>query len=425
MSNSLTDTTDLIGKIPKRKRRGKGFSIRQLLYIILYFSVGFAVLRLFQNHLGLLAVLTMAFLITLSFGLSVSLMRRRAGMQEAFLELVAISRRSGLPLDLGILSFAPQCGRSYGLRLVRLSSNLDSGMTLSDAVAVTPGVLPLELRVHFRVAEFNGSRAESLQLIAENRFRRIESLKPLVDNIVYYLIVGWQISIIIMFLSLFIAPKQQAILKDFGLNQPAVTDQFFQITSGTAFEFLKFPLLGIILFASLRCMPLILGFLVIYVTFLFNSGRGMGFIGKFVPWMTTSERAGILRGLADTIRAENSLDECLNIFAEWSMRGEVRRRCVRARRAMLAGVDWLQSLLDEGLLKNQERLLVANAAQAGRASWALDQLADAIESRQWYRYRLINQLISPVVTFLVAGIVLFIAYAFFLPLVQMIKVLSF
>ncbi|MFM7132411.1 MAG: type II secretion system F family protein [bacterium] len=414
----------IIKRIPQRKRRGGGLSIRQLLFAVLVFSVAFAFIRLFENHLEILVGLTVAFTITLLFGLSVSLMRRRAGMQEAFLELVAISRRAGLPLGLGLMSFAPQSGWSYGRRLVRLAGNLDSGMSLSDGVAVTSGVLPLEQRVHFRVAEFNGSRADSLQRIADQRFRRIDALKPLIDSIVYYLIVIWQISLITIFLSYFIAPKMQAILENFGIAQPRITEVFLQLTSGTAFAFVSYPLLGFLLFASFRAIPLFVGFLIIYITYLFNSGRGMGFSGRFVPWMTTSERAGLLRGMADTIRCENPLDECLQIFADWSMRGLVRRRCIKARRAMLAGTDWIQSLVDEGIVKNQERALINSATEAGRASWALEQLADAIESRQWYRYQLINQFISPAMTFFVAGIVLLTAFAFFSPLVQIIKTLA-
>jgi type II secretory pathway component PulF len=113
-------------------------------------------------------------------------------------------------------------------------------MSLSDGVAVTYGVLPLEQRVHFRVAEFNGSRAESMQRIARNRFLRIESLKPLYDSIIYYLVVVWQVSIIIMFLSYFVSPKMQAIFKDLGVYHPPITEYFLSITYGTAFNFIRF-----------------------------------------------------------------------------------------------------------------------------------------------------------------------------------------
>jgi hypothetical protein len=175
-----------ISAIPRRKvRRGRGLSIRQLLFWVMFFAVAFAILRVFEGHIEVLIGLLIAFLISVGFGLSVSLMQRRAGMQEAFIEMVAISRQTGLPLAVGLSSFAPQCGRSYSRSLVRLRSQIESGMSLSDGVAVTYGVLPLEQRVHFRVAEFNGSRAESMQRIARNRFLRIESLKPLYDSIIY------------------------------------------------------------------------------------------------------------------------------------------------------------------------------------------------------------------------------------------------
>jgi type II secretory pathway component PulF len=106
------------------------------------------------------------------------------------------------------------------------------------------------------------------------------------------------------------------------------------------------------------------------------------------------------------------------------MRKQVRRRCLKARRAMLAGTDWIESLIDEGILKQSEKGLIATSAEAGRASWALDQLAEAIEKRQWYRYRLLTEFLSPVMTLLIAGVVLLTASAFFAPLVKMIQVLA-
>lgn len=412
------------GARPQHRRRGGGLSIRQLLYAILVFALFFGLIRLFENHIGLLIFLTVCFSITLLVGFSISLSKRKSGFQEAFLELIATSRRSGLPLGLALRSFAPQCGFFYGRRLVQLASRIESGIPLADAVAMTPGVLPLEQRVIFRVAEFNGSRADSLERISRARSTRMDALRPLFDTLIYYLFVVWQISGILMFLGYFIAPKMQAIFADFGIPLPTITSSFLQVATGTNITVTLFPFLMIFAMVGYQFAPLILFILIIYLSFLFHSGRGLGFFGRFIPWMTTGERAGLLRGLADTIRSQKPIDECLQIFSDWSMRRIVRRKAFRAQKAMIKGVDWLDALRDEHILKSNELELIRSASQCGRAAWALEQLADAIESRMWYRYRLTAEIMTPVLTIGVASLVFFSGMAFFTPLVRLIQALA-
>jgi len=395
----------------KRKKSGGGVTIRHLLIATIGFALLFAILKLFQNHLGVLVGLTIAFGFTLMIGLSFTLSRRKAGFQDAFLELVAISRRTGLPLEIGLRAFSPQCGRSYGRRLVRLANTLETGVSLSDAVAMTPGVLPLEQRVSFRVAEFAGSRADSLERISRVRYDRMEALRPLVDMVLYYLVVTWQMFAVGGFLAYFIAPKMEAIFKDFGMNLPTAFVIFSSFATG-AFQ----PLVA-------NIGLLVMG-AIIYVPTLFHSGRGLGFFGRFVPWLTTSERASVLRGLADTIRAEKPVDECLLIFSDWSMRRQLRRRSSNARRAMLSGTDWLDSLRGEGLVRQDEMQLLRSAANVGRAAWALEQLADSMENRFWYRCKLAAQVATPAFTMMVGGLVFLVGLAFFSPLIDLIQKLT-
>ena len=395
----------------KRKKRGGGLTIRHLLVATVGFALVFALLKLFQNHLGVLIGLSIVFGFTLLVGLSFTLSRRKAGFQDAFLELVAISRRTGLPLEIGLRAFSPQCGRSYGRRLVRLANTLETGVSLADAVAMTPGVLPLEQRVSFRVAEFAGSRAEALERISRVRHSRLEALRPLVDMLLYYLVVTWQMFTIGGFLAYFIAPKMEAIFKDFGLSLPPAFYMFGVLTSGW-FQ----PIMANIGLFVMVAM--------VYVPSLFHSGRGMGFFGRFVPWLTTGERASVLRGLADTIRATKPVDECLLIFSEWSMRRQLRRRASNARRAMVSGTDWLEALRGEGLVRRDEMQLLRSAADVGRAAWALEQLADSMESRFWYRCKLTAQVATPAFTMLVGGLVFMVGLAFFTPLVDLIARLT-
>lgn len=399
-------------KHPRRNKRGGGLSIQNLIFTVIAAALVFSIIKLFQNHLQALIILTFFFGISLLIGLSFTISRRKSGFQDAFLELVAIAHRTGLPLEVGLRAFSPQCGRSYGRRLVRLAHTLESGIPLGDAVAITPGVMPLDQRVAFRVAEFAGGTTESMDRIVRVRQSRMEALRPLVDMSVYFLLITTQVISIGGFLNYFIAPKMQAIFRDFGIPLPSSFYVFSRIYSSSTSVFIVSNIGLISLFA------------IMYIPALYHSGRGMGFLGRFVPWITTGERASVLRGLADTIRAEKPIDDCMLIFSDWSMRRQLRRRAFRARKAMLAGVNWLDALRGEGLIKSSEQPLLIASVESNRASWALEQLADAIESRLWYRCRILSELFSPVFTILVASLVILVGFAFFSPLIELIRRLA-
>lgn len=408
----------------KPKRRGGGLSIRQLLYAILLFALLFGLLRLFKNHLDILFALAFGVGISFLVGFSFSLIRRRASFQEAFLALVETSHQTNLPLSLALRSFAPQCGYFYGQRLIRLAARLDAGIPLSDAVATTPGVLPLEQRVYFRVADFTGAEPGSLERIVRARTARMNAIRPLVDSLLYYMFVVWQISVILLFLSYSVAPKLQAIFADFGVALPGATSYFISMANGSSQTFFASPVLAMLVAISYRFSPFLLLMAILYVSFMFQSGRGLGLIGIFIPWITTGERAGILRGMGESIRAGKPIDECLETFAEWSMRRIVRRRCRLAAQAMTSGVDWVDALVGERIIKSSEVALIRSSVDAGRAAWAFEQLADAIENRQWYRYRLVSEIMGPIMTVFVASLVFFAGVAFFEPLVNLIQALA-
>ena len=412
MNNSTTTDSSIPPKARRRIKRGGGLSIQNLIFAVVAAALIFSIIKLFQNHLQALFILSFFFAISLMIGLSFTISRRKSGFQDAFLELVAIAHRTGLPLEIGLRAFSPQCGRSYGRRLVRLAHNLESGVPLADAVAITPGVMPLDQRVAFRVAEFAGGTTASMERIIRVRQSRMEALRPLVDMSVYFLMVTTQVISIGGFLNYFIAPKMQAIFNDFGISLPTSFTVFTSVYSSSASVFI---VSNIGFFAVVAIM---------YIPALYHSGRGMGFLGRFVPWITTGERASVLRGLADTIKAEKPIDECMMIFSDWSMRGQLRRRAFRARRAMLAGVDWLDALRGEGLIKSSEQPLLKASAESNRASWALEQLADAIESRLWYRCRILTELFSPIFTMLISSLVILVGLAFFSPLIELIRRLA-
>lgn len=415
VSQYKSDFETLRAQARPGKKRGRGFSINSMLALMVLFAVAFALMRLFRDHLDVLLAIVIGFLISSLMGMGFVAARRKAALQEAFLSLVAASRRGQLPITGGLIAFARQCGHAgFRRRLVRLAYSMDKGVTLPDAVQDTRGVLPRELAASFRVVESTDGGSDAMLRLSDLRNRRIEAFNPLMGMAVYFLALSFQFLLIATFLVENVWPRFQAIMADFGSSSPPVTDAVLGVLTDT------------FRFGSVLWITLFLGIpvLVVYLLVLSRSGSGLGIFGWFLPGVTAGERATVLRGLAETIRHQKPLDDTLRIFGDWSLRGNVRRRCRLARQAVVSGVGWVDALAGEGLVRSSEVPLLKAASAAGQPAETLESLADAIQSRQWYRWRIFADMAQPVLTFAFATLVLLLCYAIFEPFVSIIRRLA-
>ncbi len=401
----------------KIRKRGRGLSIRFLLTITIFVAIAFAIVREFRNHLELLVGLTICFSISVAIGMAFVAVRRKAALQEAFLALLAASRRVGLPVAEGAKAFARQCGsRGYRRRLVRFSGEVANGIPVPDAVMSVRGLIPRENGASFRAIEATSGSEKAYARLMEVRNATIEALDPLVNLISYYLVLAMQFVILTAFLIEYVQPKFVAILGDFGMTQQPST-------ASAILDFLRDRLI-LSSFGWRVALMILVPLSFVYLVILSRGGKGLGFLGAFVPFLTTGERAMVLRGLAESFRTNTPVEETMRIFADWSLRGLLRRRCRLARQAMISGVDWVDALAGEGLLLRNEVPLARAAVRSGNVGNTLENLADSIQSRQWYRWRLLADVANPVLTILFSFMVLLVCWTFFVPLVNLIQRLA-
>lgn len=400
----------------QRRKRGRGLSIRSLLTITAILSIFFAVVRQFRGHIELLIGSTILFLVTLAIGLAFVAARRKAALQQSFLALIAASRRAGLPVEAGARAFARECGnRKYRNTLIRFSNEVRQGMAMPDAVVSVRGLIPPDQRASFRAIEATSGSERAFARLVEVRNAMIEALNPPLNMIFYFLSLTIQIVSIVSFIIYFIYPKFEAICTDFGIPLLSTSNTLLIMLSDALIK----NTLGIRLGLALVSIAAF-----IYLVFLSRSGNGLGLFGMFVPFLTTGERAMVLRGLAEAFRSQTPLDETLRVFADWSLRGLARRRCRLARQAMISGVDWVDALAAEGLLRRCEVPLAHASIRAGNTGDTLEALADSIQSRQWYRWRLTANVASPAMTIAASLVVLLVCWTFFSPLLHIIRRLA-
>ena len=399
-------------RVRSKKPRNQ-FTIRTMIQLTCVLAVVLAFERAFPGSSVALVALSLAFLFTFGFGLAFI---RTDFPRNVGMAFVAAAKRSGLPLSAGLRAYAtafgrfPGAGNSGKWHFVKLANELDAGVPLADAFSRFRGILPQSMKALFRVIESTSGSPAALTRMNDAYLTRMNAVLPLANMIQYYLIISLQFSLITNFLLVVIWPKFQAIVGDFGLVVSDANRAVIMLLQG------PWTLHGDVWIYAAAIMP----FLMIYLALLFRSGRGFGFVGRFVPWISTGERADVMRGLAETIRNGKPLDESMRIFADWSARRQVRRRCRLARQAMISGVDWIDALTGEGILRGSEAPLMRAAIAAGQPATALDRLADTIQARQWYRWRLFTEMANPVLTVICSGFVLLLCYGFFAPLVALI-----
>jgi type II secretory pathway component PulF len=345
-------------------------------------------------------------------GLGVVVVRRGTLQQESLLWALAIAAERELPLAPAALAFADQFAGAFRARVYHLAALLTEGVPLPDAVDQVPGLLAPEAELLVHVGWETGTLPHALRQAAVSRAARQAAWGPIIGRFGYLAVALIHIQGVIFFISYFIAPKFEAIFKDFGVSLPEVTVATANVTH---FFARYFPVLLLVLLLEtlfLACLPLALFGLLRWELPFFSAlfrRRHATLILRALA-LTAEGRKPILAGIATLSQAYP---------ARW-----VRRRLVEVRRDVERGGDWVESLGDHGLIRPSDEAVLTSAQRAGNLGWALAELAEANERRLGYRLQLWLQLLFPALVFALGLLVFVMAVAYFSPIVKLIEVLS-
>jgi len=387
---------------PHRTRRWR---LSHLMALIAGIAVTFALGREFG---GVFLASGLVMLFAVMMGTAVVLARRRIAQQGSLLWILTIAAERGMPLSATIGAVAEQYGGRYQRRVLELARLLGSGSPLPEALDRVPRLVSRDVSVLVRVGHDCGRLPQALRLAATARSSSSSIWTEGVLRLAYLLGLLLVIEGIVGFMLYFILPKLEVIFIDFGVPLPAPT--VWLISGANA--------LGKTSYLTFWIVP-VQFLLLIYLPF-----SVAGWSRFDVPFLDGALRrrhsALVLRGLALVVDSGRTLESGLAVLATHYPTWWIRRKLLKAERKVVEGVDWIDALLQQNLIRGTDADVLRTATAVGNLSWAMHELAETIERRLLFRFQWLVQTLFPLVLICLGLLVGFLAIAFFSPLIELI-----
>lgn len=342
----------------------------------------------------------------------------RTSRQATLVWTLAIAVRQGLPLGPEVAQLADGLWGRKRLRLQLLSENLEAGLSLATALERQPGLVPLSNVMLIRMGEETNMLASALNTCAVGFSRKQDrevDVASAQHAFLVLLIPIMAIPQIVGFLCYYIMPKFKKIFDDFGMPLPQVTTDFIRIADGTAGY--GYGGIGLILFAF---NGIALFWIVVFISFR-DWERDWPLINLLAPRLNGPP---ILRSLALLIRQERPLAAGVQALSWSHPRASAKFKLSGLYRQLLQGTDLADALASQQLIRRGDVPLLRAGERLQNLPWVLEQLAESMEKRFWYRFRVFLEAGYPVCVGIVGVVVLFVVLAFFMPLVHLIDVMS-
>lgn len=336
----------------------------------------------------------------------------RLSRQSSLVWTLAIAVRQQLPLGPEVLSLANGLWGRQRLRLQLLSENLDAGASLATSLERQPGLVPLSVVMMIRTGEETNMLAAALESCAVNYARRTErecDIMTAQQAFLLLLVPMLVIPQIVGFLCYYIVPKFKKIFEDFGTELPALTRAVTNLMdpgSGIFFLIFLFSLGGLILIVVLNIR---------------DWEKDWPLLNWVIPRINGPP---VLRALALLIREKRPLGAGVQGLMWSHPRKSVRRRLEYLYQSLNQGGDLAHSLATEKFIRRGDIPLLRAAERVQNLPWCLEQIAESVEAKFWYRFRVFLEVGYPVAVVSVGIMVLMVTAAFFLPLVKLLNDLS-
>ncbi len=336
----------------------------------------------------------------------------RLSRQSTLVWTLAIAVRQKLPLGPEVLAASEGLWGRQRLRLQLLSENLDAGSSLATSLERQPGLVPLSVVMMIRMGEETNILAAALDSCAVNYARRTErecDILSAQQAFLLLLIPLFLIPPIVGFLCYYIVPKFKKIFDDFGTELPAMTRsviEFMEPGSGVFFLTFIASLGGVVLVIVLNA-------------------RDWEKDWPLLNWLAPRINGPpILRGLSLLIREKRPLAAGIQGLTWSHPRPSVRHRLTYLYQSLHQGGDLATSLAAEHFIRRGDIPLLRAAERVQNLPWCLLQLAESMEAKFWYRFRVVLEIGYPASVVAVGIVVFFIVAGFFLPLVKLLNDLS-
>lgn len=321
-----------------------------------------------------------------------------------------------IPLSRGLASIAEHDDKAAMRNLVRqVAVAVEAGMPLTDALAQHRGVFGDVYIETIRAAERSGNLAAVIAHLADLLERQAETRQMLKRALTYPVIVMAVIALAVTVIFVFVVPRFAATFESQGVKLPLVT-RVVQAVAGSVRGW-WFVYLGVIASAVLGAM----------LTWRSAGGRirlenllvRVPYVGRILVADTTSRFSSIMAiGLSSGLDLIESIEMSGRAAGSSAFRAQTHTMAERLR----GGAQLADVLTASASIPSFARRMLTAGKDARELGRACEVVGRHYERESTHLMRNINTLIEPLLTVALAGIVLVVALAVFLPMWEMIKV---
>ena len=322
--------------------------------------------------------------------------------QKSLIRLLALTHLQRLDIVPLLTHFAEEHRGAYRRRLRRLVRRMASGMSLVDALEQTPELLSEDTVLAIRFGSQSGTLSETYQDLLDVINRPETSATQVKQQAFFYAaFMAIFLSMIFIYISINIAPKIKSIQDEM---------EFTHRFSVLAKLFAATQVLEQYWYVWFIALPLAISLIV-------SSGLRRG-VQRLLPLNLTrsrelSLRAELLQMLARVVGAGRPLPGALSTLARYHFNKTLRLKLLFARNEVEQGSDIWMSLTAADLLTPAESSALQKSYSTSTRAWTMRRLAEAKSETSDRRSSAALAWLRPLLIVLFACVVLFVCFAFF------------
>ena len=334
----------------------------------------------------------------------------RQAERRTLLRCLAAAAARGIPLEQAARAFSLERSDELGLRAARLAELLESGMPLSLCLAETRTRLPIDVDLAVRIGVDTGDFASAIASIPKSDDDAEWQLRAMLERFFYLSFVGCVLMGILTFVMLKIVPVFAKMFEEFDLELPDITQACIAVSEFSVqyWPCVMLPLYVLVFGPFLRRM-------VAYF------GGSADHLSIFSGWLRRRDTALLLRALAFSVRQQRPISSMVGLLAHHYPRRGIRKRLRRAGQAIERGEHWCHAFQRARLIRRADSAVLIAAERSGNLEWALEEMADSNLRGLTYRFRMIGNVLFPIVLFVFGIAIAFFVIGLFVPLVELIQ----
>lgn len=332
-----------------------------------------------------------------------------------FNQQLAALIQAGLPILQAITLLSKrQSNRALAAVLHQIETRIREGTPMSEAFAAQGDIFPKLYTASLLAGEKSGNLDGVLNRYIAYTKQMIALKRKIRQAMTYPTILMVALMGLITFMTGFVIPRFASIYKDFGSTLPTVTQVVLSVS--TTVE------------ANLVWLGPSLFFLIVALFLWRQTARGRatidGFllklplVGPIIRDMTTSQLG---RSLSTLLQGGVTLVESYRIASETITNKALARASARVLPRIREGELFSESLEQAGWMSPLAIDMIRVGERSGSLKSMLDELASFYDAELEVKLNQLTSLIQPVMLVLMAGLVVFILLAMYLPLFSLLQ----